>query len=364
MTPATEVVTTGEPPLVAIVGPTAVGKTAVAVALAERLDGEIISADAVAVYRGLDIGAAKPDADERARATFHLIDVADPDEDFTVADFARLAEAATAEIRSRGKVPIVVGGTGLYVRALTATLSMPEVPAQEDFRAARWAEVAASGSEGLHDRLRAVDPESAEKISPRDAKKIIRALEVYHATGRPLSSFHTPEGVRGVPKPNTVQFGLTMDRERLYRRIEARVDAMLAAGFLDEVRGLLAAGYGPELKSMGSLGYRHLCAHLRGEASLEVAGEDLKRDTRRYAKRQWIWFRADARVTWLDVEGGDDHVPGGEAAGNDFESPGLSRTGFQCEDSPPRGASKAAPKAEAVADTIVRRLALGQAGGR
>lgn len=329
----------GSPPLVAIVGPTAVGKTAVGIALAERLGGEIISADAVAVYRGLDIGAAKPDVGERARAVFHLLDVADLDEDFTLADFARQAEAAIADIRSRNRVPIIVGGTGLYVRAVTATLSMPEVPPQEEFRAARWAEVAESGPEVLHEHLRSVDPESAEKISPRDAKKIIRALEVHAVTGQPMSSFHTPEGVQGIPRPNTIQFGLTMDREALYQRINARVDAMLAEGFLDEVRSLLENGYGPELKSMQSLGYRHLAASLRGEISFETAVEELKRDTRRYAKRQWIWFRADARVRWLDLDG---------------------VTSVQSEwvrkDTPQLGVTEAAPKAEAVADTIVRAI--------
>ncbi|GAB4463938.1 MAG: tRNA (adenosine(37)-N6)-dimethylallyltransferase MiaA [Armatimonadaceae bacterium] len=291
-----------EPPLLALVGPTAVGKTAVGIALAQKWNGEIISADAVAVYRGLDIGSAKPDAAERQRAVFHLIDVAAPDEDFTVADFARLAEDAIADIRSRNRVPILVGGTGLYVRSVTATLSMPEVPPQPELREALWAEVQEHGAPFLHERLRQRDPVSAQKILPGDAKRIIRALEVYSVTGQPLSAFHTPEGVQGVPRPNTVIWGLGMERERLYARIEARMDAMVAEGFVAEVERLLAAGYGPELKAMQSLGYRHIAAFLRGDLDWETAIFELKRDTRRYAKRQISWFRADPRVQWLNLD--------------------------------------------------------------
>jgi len=197
-----------EPPLIAIVGPTASGKTAVGVALAKRLNGEIVSADAVAVYRYLNIGAAKPDAEERARATFHLIDVAEPADEFSLSDFVEQADAAIVSIRARGRVPILVGGTGLYVRAVTATLSMPNVAPQEELRAALWKEVEAQGAAALHARLAKVDPAAAAKILPGDGKRIIRALEVHAVTGRTMSSFHTAEGVRGVPKPNTFQFGL------------------------------------------------------------------------------------------------------------------------------------------------------------
>ena len=289
-----------EPPLVAVVGPTAVGKTDVGLALAERLNGEIVSADAVAAYRGLDIGTAKPTPDERARVPFHLLDVADPDEDLNVADFERLANAAIAEIRARGRVPILVGGTGLYVRAVTAVLSLPRVPPQPDVRARLYAEAEASGTPALHARLADVDPASAAKINENDLKRVVRALEVYAVAGRPLSSFHTPEGVHGKPRPNTFVFGLDMaPREVLYERIERRVDAMMAAGFEDEVRGLLASGYPAGLKSLQSLGYRHLAAFVAGTIDRETAVTELKRDTRRYAKRQLSWFKADTRVTWL-----------------------------------------------------------------
>lgn len=333
--------TVPEPPLVAIVGPTAAGKTAVGIALAKRLDGEIISADAVAVYRGLDIGSAKPDASERARTQFHLIDVADPDEDFTLADFARLTEQTIDDIRVRGKTPIIVGGTGLYVRAVTATLTMPNVPPQTEFREAMWAEVAEKGAPALHERLTAIDPAAAAKISPGDGKRIIRALEVHHATGQPMSSFHTPEGVHGISRPNTYVFGLRMEREKLYERIDARVDAMMAAGFLEEVRGLLESGYGPDLKAMQSLGYRHLCSHLVDGVLLQQVIEDLKRDTRRYAKRQLTWFNADTRVVWYDL------VSGSGSEGDNDVTP-ILKSG--------ESAPTTAPMAEQAADALAAQL--------
>ncbi|MBC8140481.1 MAG: tRNA (adenosine(37)-N6)-dimethylallyltransferase MiaA [Armatimonadetes bacterium] len=288
---------TGETPLIAVVGATASGKTAVAVALAECLNGEIISADAVAVYRYLNIGAAKPDAHERARATFHLVDVADPDEDFSLSDFERLANPIIAEIRRRGKTPILAGGTGLYVRGLTATLSVPAVAPNEALRAS----LREQGAEALYDRLQTVDPASAAKILPGDVKRMIRALEVYETTGQAMSSFHTPEGIRGVPKPNTVIFGLDRERAGLYRRIEDRVDVMIGGSLEAEVRDLLARGYHANLKSMQSLGYRHVLRYVSGEQTLAEAVDDMKRDTRRFAKRQLSWFRADAQVQWIPV---------------------------------------------------------------
>lgn len=323
-------------PLIALVGPTAVGKTAVGIALCARINGEIVSADAVAVYRGLDIGAAKPDASERAQTAFHLINVADPDEDFTLADFERQANEAIADIRRRGKTPILVGGTGLYVRSVTATLTVPHVPPQPELRAELWAQVEQHGSAFLHARLHAVDPASGAKILPGDAKRIIRALEVYEITGQPMSAFHTPEGVRGIPKPNTCIFGLNINRQLLYERIEKRVDAMMAGGFLDEVRGLLGAGYGPELKSLQSLGYRHLAAYLCGETTLEAAIETLKRDTRRYAKRQISWFNADSQVFWLDT--------------------GTLNVAYESQESETAFLPGSLSQAEATADAVLRYL--------
>jgi tRNA dimethylallyltransferase len=274
----------------------------VGIALAELLGGELVSADAVAVYTGLDIGSAKPSASERARARFHLIDVIDPRADFSVAAFARLAETAFEEIHARNRLPILVGGTGLYVRSATATLSIPEVSPDEEFRAACWAEVETLGAPALHARLAQLDPASATKIQINDAKRVIRALEVLHATGKPASSFHTPEGIHGVPKPGAVTIGLRLPREALYTRIDARVDAMLDAGFLDEVRTLLASGVSHETKAMQSLGYKHLVQFLHGELTFDDAVALLKRDTRRFAKRQLSWFGNDPHVSWIDIE--------------------------------------------------------------
>lgn len=294
--------------MIVVAGPTAVGKTAVAVALAEQVNGELISADAVAVYRGLDIGAAKPTAAERARVPFHLIDVAEPDDDFTVTDFATLAEAAISDIRQRGRVPILVGGTGLYIRAVTAELSIPNVAPQPEFRAARWADIEAHGAPWLHAQLSAVDPVAAQKILPGDGKRIIRALEVYQVTGQPLSHFHTPEGVHGILKPGVQIFALDRDREALYQRIDQRVDQMLAEGFLAEVEQLLAAGVSPDCKSMGSLGYRHLVQFLRESVTWEDTIAMIQRDTRRFAKRQLSWFRNDPAVRWVSLEEGESAI--------------------------------------------------------
>jgi tRNA dimethylallyltransferase len=290
-----------EPPLIAVVGPTATGKTAVGIALSKLLEGEIISADAVAVYRGLDIGAAKPSRSERGEAVFHLLDVVDPDEDFTLANFEKQANAAINEIRARGRVPILVGGTGLYVRSATATLTVPNVPPQQELRDALWKEADSQGAPALHLQLANIDPISASKVHPGDAKRIIRALEVYRITGQPMSAYHTAEGVQGIPRANTQIFGLHWDRDILYRRIDERVDAMMASGFLEEVRALQEKGFGLHLKSMQSLGYRHLLRHLSGEVPLPETIAELKRDTRRYAKRQVSWFNADPQVRWIDV---------------------------------------------------------------
>ena len=289
--------------LIALVGPTAVGKTAVGIALAERLNGELISADAVAVYKQLNIGSAKPTQEERARVRFHLIDVAEPEDDFTMTDFERLADAAIAEIRSRGKLPILLGGTGLYIRAVTAQLSIPAVPPQPEFRAARWAEVEEHGAPWLHAQLTIIDPPSAAKIQPMDGKRMIRALEVFSVTGQPMSAFHTPEGIHGVLKPGVQIIGL--DREALYERIDSRVDQMLAEGFVGEVHSLLTAGVSRDAKSMGSLGYRHLVQFHCDGVTLEDAIAMIKRDTRRYAKRQLSWFRNDPAVNWNYIREGD-----------------------------------------------------------
>ncbi len=288
---------------IALVGPTASGKTAVGIALAQRLGAEIISADSVQVYRHLDIGTAKPDGQERAQAVFHALDVADPDEDWTLADFQRLGERLCPEIAARGNVPLIVGGTGLYVRALTTHLDLPAVPPDEAFRARRREFARVEGNAALLDALARVDPETAARLHVNDVGRQIRALEVHASLGKTLTELHTENRARQVGDAPRL-FGLSFEnRDALYARIDARVDQMLAGGLLDEVRALLARGYSAGLKPMASLGYRQMVAFLAGECGWEAAVAAMKQETRRFARRQMIWFRADARIRW--VEAGD-----------------------------------------------------------
>jgi tRNA dimethylallyltransferase len=288
---------------IALVGPTAVGKTAVGIMLAERLGAEIISADSVQVYRRLDIGAAKPTAEERRQTRFHLMDVVDPDGEWTLADVQKAGDAAHDDIITRGRVPLIVGGTGLYARALTTRLDIPTVPPDEPFRE-RWRGFARErGNLALQAELARVDPVAAGRIHGNDVKRMIRALEVFAALGMPMSDLHAENQASAGTVPALVIALNYTDRRSLYARIEGRVDGMMAAGFEDEVRGLLAAGYSTELRSLQSLGYRHLCAYLTGACDLATAVGDLKRDTRHFARRQLIWFRGDPRVHWLFMDG-------------------------------------------------------------
>jgi len=288
--------------LVGIVGPTATGKTAVGIELAKLLDGEIISADSMAVYKGMDIGTAKPTPEERAAAKFHLIDVVYPDEEFSVAEFKRLAEEAIADILSRGRVPLLVGGTGLYVKAVTGGLNIPTVGPDRELRERLKAEAAEFGGEYLLERLRAVDPVTAARLHAKDLKRIIRALEVYALTGLPISHFHKRAGAAEAAY-RAALFGLSVSRPALYKKVEDRVDQQIAAGLVEEVRGLLNRGYSPDLPSMKGLGYKQIAGYLLGDYDLQTAVYLLKRDTRRFAKRQLTWFRADPGIRWIDVEG-------------------------------------------------------------
>lgn len=285
-------------PLAVLCGPTATGKTEISIPLAEALGAEIVAADSRTVYRGMDIGTAKPSAALRACVPHHLIDVADPRETFTVARYQRLAEAAIAEIRARGRLPLLVGGTGLYIRAVADALAIPRVPPDPDLRARLEAEEAAGGPGTLHRRLAALDPAAAARIHPRNVRRLVRALEVTLLTGVPISA----QQGQGRADPGVTIVGLTIDRPRLYARIDARVDAQLAAGLVDEVRGLLAAGVPPEAPAMQGLGYKEIAGWLTGAWSYDEAVRRLKRNTRRYAKRQWTWFRRDPRVRWVEVD--------------------------------------------------------------
>lgn len=287
------------PLLIGVVGPTATGKTAVGIELAKRIDGEIVSADSMAVYRLMDIGTAKPKPEERQGVAFHLIDVVWPDEEFSVASYRRLALEVISRILSGGKVPILVGGTGLYVKAVVGDLGIPEVPPNRALRERFRAEAESLGNMHLFERLKAVDPVTAGRLHPNDLKRVIRALEVYELSGVPLSQHRS---LKCGPGCDVALFGLTMSRQALYKRIEQRVDEQIARGLLDEVKSLLEKGYSPDLPSMKGLGYKQIAGYLRGEFDLDQAIQLIKRDTRRYAKRQFTWFKSDPRIQWIDVE--------------------------------------------------------------
>ncbi len=286
-------------PILALVGPTGTGKTALALALAERLGAEIVNADSRQVYRGLDIGSAKPSAAERAAVPHHLFDVVDPDQPFHCARYRDLARAAIADIEARGRRVLLVGGTGLYIKVLRYGIAAgpPRDAALRERLAA--AEDDAPGT--LHARLAALDPTAAARLHQNDRSRLIRALEVWELTGRPLSAAQAAHGFNTPEMPMRV-IGVTMDRARLYARLDARCRAMLDAGLLDEIRALWARGYGPDLAPLRSIGYRELGAHLRGECDLDTAVTAMQRATRQFAKRQLTWFRADPTVEWHDAE--------------------------------------------------------------
>jgi len=291
---------TERPRLVVIVGPTAAGKSALALRLAERVGGEIVSADSQQVYLGMDIGTGKGSAAERARVPHHLVDVVRPDEEMTAARFVDLADAAIAGAAARGRPVIVAGGTGLYVRALLLGI-FAGPGADPELRRRLVAEAAAGGgAPALWQRLAAADPDAASRIEPADLKRIIRALEVLELTGVPMSEHQRRHDHRSVaPRYPARLIGLApAERAVLYRRIDERVDAMLAAGLVDEVRGLRGAGYGPALRSQQAIGYAELHAMLDGALPHDEAVRLIKRNSRRYARRQLSWYRRDTSVEW------------------------------------------------------------------
>ncbi len=284
-------------PLVAVVGPTAVGKTALGVTLGKHFDGEIVSADSRQFYRYMDVGTAKPTAEELTRTPHHLIDIADPDATVGLAQFLELARSAIAAIAARGKLPLVVGGTGQYVRALLRGWQVPNVPPDPELRAA-LEEEAERDPEALWERLMALDPGAADFIDPRNLRRVIRAMEVSLKADRPFSELR-----RRTPPPYRIlQLGLTMDREALYARADARVDAMIAEGLPAEVQRLLDMGYGWELPAMSGLGYIQFRPHFEGEAPLEEVAERIKLDTHDFIRRQYTWFRPNSpKIHWMDV---------------------------------------------------------------
>jgi tRNA dimethylallyltransferase len=296
----TKAIDPNKPPVLVICGPTGIGKTAAAIAAAGTFGGEIISADSMQVYRFMDIGTAKPTAEERARAPHHLIDVVDPDDDFDAARFSQAAREIALAMDRRSAVPIAAGGTGLYIKAMLYGLFRARPPDPLTRQRLRQ-EAAEVGSEVLHRRLAVIDTQAAGRIHPHDMFRIIRALETATATGEPITDHHRRHGFCESPF-RVLKIGLDMDRQALYDRIDRRVDAMINAGLLDEVRGLLSRGYGEDLKSMQSLGYRHMVDFTAGRLTWKEAVRTLKRDTRRFAKRQLTWFRADKEIVWSAPE--------------------------------------------------------------
>ncbi len=279
-----------------LMGPTAVGKTGTALALAERLGAEIVNADSLQVYRELDIGTAKPTLKERAEVPHHLVDVADPTEPYDADRYSREGREVLAGLHHRGAPPLVAGGTGLYLKALLYGL-FPEGEPRPEIREALRRDLQRLGLEELYRRLARLDPATAARLHPHDTYRILRALEVIEATGQPLSELFAAHRFRDCPY-RVLKLGLELPKTELKDRIEARVEAMLAQGLLAEVEGLLSR-YSPDLKPLNSLGYRHLIKFLQGRWSWEEAIDRLKIDTRHYSKRQLTWFKADPEVNWF-----------------------------------------------------------------
>lgn len=286
-------------PLVILTGPTAVGKTALSIALAKAVGGEIISADSMQVYRRMDIGSAKITREEMAGVPHHLIDVLEPTEEFNVVVFQKLAKRAVEEIYGRGHIPIVVGGTGFYIQALLYDIDFTENDEDTALRQSLEEQARREGPEALYERLRAVDPESCESIHAHNIKRVIRAIEFYEKTGKKISE-HNREQRQNVSPYHFAYFVLTDSRDRIYQRINERVDLMMAQGLAEEVRALRESGCRRDMVSMQGLGYKEILSALEGEISMEEAVYLIKRDTRHFAKRQLTWFRREKEVIWID----------------------------------------------------------------
>lgn len=284
--------------LLVIIGPTAVGKTALSIDLAKRFSGEIISGDSMQIYKTMDIGTAKVTAEEMDNIPHHLIDLKNPDESFSVAEFQSKVTEKITEISSRGKLPIIVGGTGLYINAVLYGYNFTEQPSDEQFRREMEQIAEEAGPHILYERLLKIDQESAAKIHPNNVRRVIRALEVYHCTGQKMSQLE--QSTSDALVYDTAIIGLTMERTKLYERINERVEQMLAAGLLDEVRQLYERGI-RDCQSIQAIGYKELYKYFLGEITLTEAIEMLKRNSRRYAKRQLTWFRNQLPVEWFDV---------------------------------------------------------------
>lgn len=292
-----------------LAGPTGIGKTKISLTLAEKLHGEIISADSMQIYKKMDIGSAKISVDEMMGVPHHLIDFLDPGESFSVAEFSSMSKAVIEEIYSRGNLPMLVGGTGLYINSLIYNYSFAETNKDEEYRKELEAVAAEKGVEFLHNMLKDVDEASYNKLYPNDLKRVIRALEVYKVTGVPISEAAKNEDIFNIPY-NVHYYVLNMDRAKLYERINKRVDIMVEAGLLNEVIELSKEGYTKDMQSMKGIGYKEILEALDGVISMDKAIENIKQFSRNYAKRQLTWFRKDPRAIWIDKDNfkDDDEV--------------------------------------------------------
>jgi len=286
-----------------IVGPTGVGKTRVALEIAEKSGAQILSADSRQIYRYMDIGTAKPSPEERRRVRHYFIDIVNPDQRYSAGDYGQQARQQLRDLFRLGKLPIVVGGSGLYIRALLDGLS-PELPSNPEIKNQLIEELKASGNIELHRRLREVDPQAAERIHPHDSQRILRALEVFQITGRKISELQKILPQRKL-EFTPVVIGLNMERKKLYRKIEQRVERMIAEGLVEEVEELVKMGYSKDLNSLKTVGYKEVFPLLEGKQTLEKTVEEIKKNSRRYAKRQLTWFCSDPRVRWIDNFRGD-----------------------------------------------------------
>lgn len=292
-------------PVIIIAGPTASGKTGVSIELAKLINGSIISADSMQIYRYMDIGTAKPDENERSGIRHYLIDEVDPDESFSVARYRELALGYIKAILSEGRRPIIAGGTGLYINSLLYNINFSEAICDEELRASLRREAEEKGNRYLYERLLAMDPQAASKIHENDIRRVIRAIEVYTHTNKPISEHVKMSRLEPAPYKYII-FGLNWVREKLYRRIDARVDKMMADGLVEEVRHLAEMGYDKGATAMQAIGYKEVLCYLRGEITLEETIEILKRDTRHYAKRQLTWFRRMREINWIDMDESTD----------------------------------------------------------
>ena len=289
-----------KPKVVIIGGPTGIGKTAVAIRVAQRFGGEIVNADSMQIYRKMDTGTAKPTPEEQALVKHHLIDIINPDQPFDAVRFADMAGKIITQLVEKQILPLVVGGTGLYIKALVHGL-FRENSSDPEVRKELHQIAETHGPEHLYRNLKQIDPATADRLHPNDTFRIIRALEVYRITGAPISDFHNTHRFSDRPY-RTLKIGLDMDRKILYDRINSRVEAMIDEGLAEEVKQLLVIGYSAELKSMQSIGYRHMTDFIEGRLEWDEALDTMKRDTRRYAKRQLTWFRKDAEMIWFHPE--------------------------------------------------------------